>query len=262
MDLIELKKRKEELGYTNEELAEISGVPLGTVQRIMSGETKNPRRDTWNALEKALSPEDAGVVKEKGFEYGTRTGKKQGEYTVDDYYALPDDVNAELIDGVIYYMTPSPTTAHQYVMIEITKQISNCIEKSGKKCIVLPEIDVQLDKDDKTIVRPDVAVVCDTERINQRCIYGAPDIVIEVLSPSTRRKDMTVKMKKYLEAGVSVYWMVDVKRKVVISYDFQEEDFAPKISGFKEKMKISLPEGECEIDLRNVEKQLEEVFNS
>ena len=268
MDLDELRRRKKELGYTNEDLAEISGVPLGTVQRIMSGETKNPRRDTWEALERALCPEQAkwryaGRVKDQAFDYsgaGSAGGeKKQGGYTIDDYYALPDDAKAELIDGMIYDLS-APMTYHQFILGEIKEQIGQCVRKSGKKCMVFESVAVQLDRDDKTMMIPDVCLVCDTEKINERCIYGAPDFVCEVLSSSTRKRDMSIKLNKYLEAGVSVYWIVDVKKKIIIAYDFRDEEFAPVIQGFGEQHVIGLPEGECRIELGYAIGVLETVY--
>lgn len=268
MNLDELRRRKKELGYTNDDLAEISGVPLGTVQRIMSGETKNPRRDTWEALERALSvryfgdgkPAPSGMVKEEAFEYSVKNEKKQGEYTVDDYYALPDDMKAELIDGVIYDMSPSPTTFHQYMISEIVARISSCIAAKEEDCMVMVDIDVQLDKDEKTMIRPDIAVVCDTQKVREQCVYGAPEIVIEVLSPSTRKRDMTLKLKKYLEAGVKVYWMVDVKKKQIVTYQFDEEDFIPRIYSFDEIIPLKADKGECEIDLKKTSEVLNKVY--
>ena len=267
MNIDELRRRKKELGYTNDDLAEISGVPLGTVQRIMSGETKNPRRDTWEALERALSvryfddrkPAPAGMVKEDAIDYSTKKEKKQGEYTVDDYYALPDDMKAELIDGVIYDLS-APKTYHQFISGEIRAQLGQCIRSHGKKCMVFESVAVQLDCDEKTLLIPDVVLVCDMDKVNERCIYGAPDFVCEILSPSTRKRDMSLKLQKYLEAGVSVYWMVDIKRKVIITYDLEDEEFAPVIYGFSDQPALKLHEGECRFDFGYAVEVLETVY--
>ena len=93
MTLEEMKQRKKELGYTNEQISELSGVPLGTVQKVFSGVTETPRYDTMRALENVLEKReraffDATMVKESVPYYA---GKKQGEYTLEDYYALPED---------------------------------------------------------------------------------------------------------------------------------------------------------------------------
>ena len=104
MTLEEMKKRKKELGYTNEQISELSGVPLGTVQKVLSGVTETPRYDTLHALENVLGKKErpfneAMMVRESAPYY---VGKKQGEYTLEDYYALPDEQRVELIDGVFY----------------------------------------------------------------------------------------------------------------------------------------------------------------
>lgn len=272
MTIEEMKRRKEELGYTNAELARISGVPLGTVQRVMSGETKNPRRDTWEALELALSDDGYGSSSRWGAAYndpytgdftGTGNdhlgdgfsgcvrevmasyGKKQGEYTLDDYYSFPDDIRVELIDGVIYDMTLAPMTYHQIFADEIRYQIRNCIDEKKRNCVIVTAPDVQLDRDEKTMVQPDVVLVCDREIVIGRCVYGAPDFVVEVLSRSTRKKDMVIKLKKYMEAGVQVYWMVDLKNRKLIEYVF-DGDMIPAIHGLEGRVTLSLQDRKVE----------------
>ena len=114
MNIQEMKEKKKEKGYTNEQIAELSGVPLGTVQKIFGGTTTSPRYDTLKALEKIFLPIEreryyASVVKDASAAY---TVKRQGEYTVEDYYALPDEQRAELIDGVLYDMAPRSSYYH------------------------------------------------------------------------------------------------------------------------------------------------------
>ena len=146
--------------------------------------------------------------------------KKQGEYTISDYYAIPEDVRAELIDGVIYDMAP-PLSVHQLLSAKIHGYLARYIEKKGGSCIpFFAPIGVQLDKDDKTIVEPDILIVCDRNQITRRGIYGAPDFVIEILSESTKKKDSYLKLMKYQNAGVREYWLVDPEKKKVIVYDF------------------------------------------
>ena len=105
MTIEEMKKKKQEKGYTYAQMAELSGVPLGTIQKIFSGETISPRYDTLQALEQLFS-EDS-MVKEAAI-YSTHT---QGNYTVEDYRALPEERRVELIDGYFYDMS-SPTFLH------------------------------------------------------------------------------------------------------------------------------------------------------
>ena len=266
MTIEEMKKIKEERGYSMSQLSEYSGVPLGTLQKIFSGETKTLRKSTIAAIEKVLLGEEslyqgkayAYHMESKGISadhiretvtYGTEfVEKKQGEYTLEDYYALPDERRVELIDGVIYDMS-APMVVHQMIAGDIYGQIREYIEKNKGECIpVMSPVDVQLDCDQKTMVQPDVLVICDPEKIRRFGVFGAPDFVLEVLSPSTRKKDLTVKLSKYIGAGVREYWILDPEKKILITYDF-EEDGMPCIyplegdvglAIYEEKMKINL----------------------
>ena len=107
--------------------------------------------------------------------------------------------------------------------------------------------DVQLDCDDRTVVQPDVMVVCDRGKYRNGRVWGAPDLIIEVLSPSTRKKDMTLKQHKYANAGVREYWMIEPKSQQILVYDFEHEDF-PKIYGFSDRIPVLIWDGRCEID--------------
>ena len=252
MTIHEMKRRKRELGYSNAKVAELSGVPLGTVQKIFSGETSYPRYATLQALEQVLGEPSSTTgkcfVNETTAPYLT---KKQGDYTLEDYYAFPEDYRIELIDGVIYNMT-SPASAHQLIAGYIYNQLFNHITSKHGDCLpMISPIDVQLDCDDKTMVEPDVIVVCDRNKVIKRCVYGAPDFVLEVLSPSTKKKDMIVKLNKYMNAGVREYWMIDPDKKVVSIYDFEHEDY-PLICGFEDNVTVSILDGQCQIDFREM----------
>lgn len=255
MTVQEMKERKKELGYSNAMVAELSGVPLGTVQKIFSGATASPRYETLRALEAVLkkksaysfSEGDGSRVEESAAPYLT---KKQGEYTLEDYYNLPEDQRFELIDGVIYDMT-APTTIHQSILGRIYAHLLYHIDAKGGQCIPLVSpVDVQLDCDDKTMVEPDVIIVCDRNKIIRRCVYGAPDFVMEVLSKSTKKKDMFIKLNKYLNAGVREYWMVDPDKKTVMIYDFEHDDY--RLASFSEKIPVAVLDGECVIDFADL----------
>nr|WP_296033457.1 Uma2 family endonuclease [uncultured Dorea sp.] len=253
MNIQEMKEKKKEMGYTNEQIAELSGVPLGTVQKIFGGATTSPRYDTLNALEKIFLPEKrenhyTSVLKDGSTAY---TVKRQGEYTLEDYYALPDEHRAELIDGVLYDMA-SPGTLHQMAGGYIYARFLEFVAKNQGKCIpLIAPLDVQLDCDDKTIVEPDVMIVCDREKLYKNRIYGAPDFILEVLSKSTRRRDMVTKLQKYANAGVKEYWMVDIEGRRVFVYIFDEENY-PAIYGFDSKVPVYIWGGQCEIDFSEV----------
>ena len=197
MTVEEMKRQKRMLGYTYDKIAELSGVPLGTVQKIFSGVTESPRYDTLQALEKAFKSQEGDRIEEAAAMYRAR---QQGNYIIEDYYALPEDRRAELIDGIIYDMS-SPTSVHQLIGAEIWEQLKSYIRNSKGKCVpMLAPLDVQLDCDDRTMVQPDVLVVCDRERIHMNCVYGAPDFIVEIMSKTTRKKDSILKLNKYMSA--------------------------------------------------------------
>ena len=225
-----IKKLKKEAGYTNEDLAEKSGLPLSTVQKVMSGITKSPRMETVQALMSVFMDKEASAerLQEAQPVYAAApqpyypftnapAGKypRQGSYTLKDYLALPDDQRVELIDGVIYDMS-APSIPHQEIGGEVFARIRSFLISKKSPCkVFMSPVDVQLDRDDRTVLEPDVMVVCDRSKITRARIVGAPDFVAEVLSPGTRQKDAMIKTKKYRLAGVREYWMIDPDKKLV-----------------------------------------------
>ena len=110
-------------------------------------------------------------------------------YTIEDIYALPDGERAELIGGRMYYMAP-PNFRHQKLVSELTQLIGRHIKTKGGGCEVIPApFAVFLNADEKTYVEPDISVICDKSKLNERGGNGAPDLVIEIVSPSSRRMD-------------------------------------------------------------------------
>lgn len=248
MTIKEMKERKKELGYTYAQIAELSGVPLGTVQKIFSGVTTSPRYDTLIELEKVLGTPEPSYVSEPQAFYGI---KQQGEYTLEDYYQIPEERRVELIDGVIYDMA-SPTSFHQLIAgLIYTKLLTHVLDKKGECLPIISPIDVQLDCDDRTMVQPDVVIVCDRDKVIDRCIFGAPDFVIEVLSKSSSRRDSVIKLNKYMAAGVREYWLIDPDRQKVLVYRFQKEEF-PVIYGFDSQIPVGIWEDGFTIDFREV----------
>ncbi|MCL2217096.1 MAG: Uma2 family endonuclease [Defluviitaleaceae bacterium] len=140
--------------------------------------------------------------------------------TYSDYLKLDDDVRCELIDGVLYNMA-APTVTHQQIAGRLFRWLGNFLEGKSCRAFIAP-VDVRLNanKSDDTVVQPDVMVLCDKNKIDptDRGIIGAPDLVIEVMSPSSRYTDRILKHKKYLEAGVLEYWIVDPEHKTVDVY--------------------------------------------
>lgn len=164
-------------------------------------------------------------------------------YTVDDIYALPEGRRAELIDGRIYDMAP-PNTRHQEISGGLYYKIRNYIEHHRGNCRVFPApFAVFLNKDSRNYVEPDISVVCDADKIDERGCNGAPDWIIEIISPGTERRDYGVKLFKYRSAGVREYWIVNPKTHVVNVFDFEHEDENENVSaqyGFDDEIPVCI----------------------
>ena len=271
MTIEEMRQRKRELGLTNQMIAERSGIPLSTVQKVFAGATSSPRRETIEALERVLGQDKSAVygdpvtsdrmVCETSAAYnvsavdGNSSDTENRLYTLEDYLRLPDDQRVELIDGVFYDMA-APTTIHQGVAGFLHKKFLDFVMENKGPCFpFISPVDVQLDCDDKTVVQPDVLVVCDRTKYKNGRVFGAPDLVIEVLSPSTRRKDMQLKMYKYAGAGVREYWMVDPDKKLVVQYDLEHLGI-PAIYNFQSVIPVLIWDSACRIDLGEMDETI------
>jgi Uma2 family endonuclease len=137
-------------------------------------------------------------------------------YTYADYLLWADDKLRELLNGFIRLMSPAPTSTHQGLVIDIAGELRNIIKKHKGKCKVFPApFDVRLpkngEKDDNniyTVVQPDVCVICDVSKIDERGCLGAPDLIVEIQSPSSAKYDLNIKYQIYEESGVREYWVV------------------------------------------------------
>ena len=286
MTIEELKKRKKELGYTCAMLAEMSGVPLATVQKVFGGITRSPRLETVLALERVLAPVDqndgtpsfydavvgeraasvlretpgdygsyvfgSGAFKTSGNSYPLLPGKRQGEYTAGDRKSLPGDRRTELIDGVLYDLASS-RHVHQLLLGELYMQLRRCIEDHRKDCLVLlAPSDVWLDRTDRTVIQPDLYVLCDYAMLKKDgSTHGAPPFIAEILSPSTAVRDRSLKLYKYLTAGVLEYWIVDPDNRRVIVYLFGNDAgdaLEPTVYTFDSPVPVGISEGLCAVD--------------
>ena len=144
--------------------------------------------------------------------------------TIDDIYALPDGVRAELIDGVIYDMA-TPTISHQRLLVDFSADIINYIRSHKGECeaFVAP-FAVFLFNDEYNYVEPDIAVICDKDKLDDKGCHGAPDFIIEIVSPSSINMDYMIKLFKYRSAGVKEYWIADPMKKVIRTYLFDREE--------------------------------------
>ena len=147
--------------------------------------------------------------------------KKQQIYSPDDYWSLPDGQRAELIDGQLYAMAP-PDFIHQKLLSELQYTILNYVKSKKGICEVIPApFAVNLNADDRTWVEPDISVICDKNKIDNRSCCGAPDWIIEIVSPTTQKMDYGIKLFKYRTAGVREYWIVNPMTHTVNVYDFE-----------------------------------------
>ena len=150
---------------------------------------------------------------------------EQKIYTVEDIYDLPDGQRAELIDGNLYNMAP-PTRQHQQIILYLARKISDYIDGKKRSCEVdLAPFAVFLNEDNRNYVEPDISVICDKNKLTDKGCNGAPDWIIEVVSPGSQRMDCMIKLFKYRTAGVKEYWIVDPLKKLVTVYDFEQDGF-------------------------------------
>ena len=145
-------------------------------------------------------------------------------YTIDDIYHLPEGVRAELIDGRLYYMAP-PSRTHQKIAGKLFSAISEYIERKNGFCEpYIAPFAVYLEESSDTYVEPDISVICDTAKLDERGCNGAPDWVIEIVSPASRRMDYATKLFKYRSCGVREYWIVDPVKNRITVWNFETDN--------------------------------------
>ena len=274
MTIEEMKRRKISLGMTNEEIAIKAGIPLSTIQKIMGGVTKAPRKNTIDAIEEVIVHEER-LRQEKfgGYRYtvspspgamevhdsspADASWPRQHSYTIEDYYKIPDERRVELIDGVIYDMAV-PSVIHQKILGELHILFRECMDAHGEGCeVYLSPCDVRLDSDNRTMVQPDLLVICGKQDyLHMKRLEGAPDLAVEVLSPSTRSKDMILKLYKYEKAGVREYWIVDPEQRTVTVHFFDTYHYDPERYSFHDQVPVRISEGKCSIDFSRIEEML------
>ena len=185
--------------------------------------------------------------------------KEIKKFTYRDYLHWPDDQRWELIDGVPYNMSPAPNRIHQEISGELYRQIANYL--AGKQCkVYAAPFDVRLpaagEKDDDeitTVVQPDITVVCDRSKLDKKGCKGVPDLVIEILSPYTAKKDMKEKYFLYEKFGVKEYWIVypDYKTVSVYTLDINKAYGAPAVYEEEEQVEVGIFE-DLTVELKTV----------
>ena len=174
-------------------------------------------------------------------------------YTYADYLTWEGDERYELIEGVPYLMA-SPSQYHQEISVELARQLANFL--FGKPCkLYTAPFDVRLypqnENADDTVVQPDLLVVCDSGKLDGRACNGAPTLVIEILSPSTSRKDLVLKMAHYRWAGVKEYWIIDPQKRLLCKHVLVDGSFTAEWFDAPSTVPVAVLPG-CEIDLAQV----------
>ena len=150
-----------------------------------------------------------------------------------------DGQRAELIDGQFYNMAPL-SRIHQEISYQISRFLGNYIESNGGKCRVYPPpFAVNLDADDKDWVEPDLSLICDPNKLTDRGCSGAPDLIFEIVSPSSRRMDYNIKNALYAQSGIREYWIVDPAKACTTVYDY-DKDAAPTIIPFDQPVQCGI----------------------
>ena len=161
-------------------------------------------------------------------------------YTESDYYALPEDVRAELIDGRIYYQA-APSRMHQRILSGLHATIYNYIRSKNGPCEVYPApFAVKLHEDRKTIVEPDISIICDKNKLTDKGCTGAPDWIIEIISPGNSSHDYIRKLNLYADAGVREYWIVNPIKQTIFVYHLEETKFEVNSYTFQDKIKVNI----------------------
>ena len=176
---------------------------------------------------------------------------KEEYFTYSDYKTWDFDVRYELIDGTAYMMAP-PSRKHQLIVGELFRQLANFL--LDKPCEVYPApfgVRLNAAQDDDTVLEPDIVVVCDTSKLDDKGCIGAPDMVVEIISPSTAGRDYVVKYMKYMNAGVKEYWIVDPESKTVQVHLLRDGEYKTSAYGEKDHVSVHVLGG-CVIDFTRI----------
>lgn len=160
-------------------------------------------------------------------------------YTEADYYDLSEDVRAELIEGQIYYQA-APSRTHQRILSGLHATIYNYIKSKGGPCEVYPAPFAVKLWEDKTIVEPDISVICNRDKLTDKGCTGAPDWIIEIVTPGNSSHDYIRKLNLYAAAGVREYWIVNPMKQTIFVYHLEETKFEVTAYTFRDKIKVNI----------------------
>jgi Uma2 family endonuclease len=178
--------------------------------------------------------------------------QKREHYTYADYATWPDDVRYELIGGEAWLMSPAPAQRHQEICIEIVRQLADYLDDKPCRVFIAPfDVRLNAEADDDTVVQPDILVVCDKAKLNGKNCVGAPDMIVEVLSPSTTKHDRITKLALYRRYGVREYWTVDPDVPLVETHILKDGDYIIRRYGDSGEVAVIVLDG-CVINLDKV----------
>jgi Uma2 family endonuclease len=244
----EMAKEVDRRGYSYAQLERFTGIPAATIRRIMTGKTKRPRIDVMLSLSAVLRPTAAD-----------NSIKHQESYDLGDYLALTDDDQIEMIDGVLYD-TVRPDEVHQFVLGAVFHTLYEQTRKLDRVCYpFMAPLDVQLDENDRTIVKPDIFIAFSGKRFKDGRYQGAPEFVAEILSLSSRKKDFHIKYFKYKQAGVREYWIVDIMERRIITWVFHDQEKS-RVYTIDETVPVMAFEGKISVDFGQIWKEMSDYF--
>ncbi len=300
MELSDLKRRKNNLKLTVGQLSMLADLPVGTVSKIMTGETQNPSYLTVDILDKTLAREESRArveafrnammkyIKEhpdeefiyedfekkyreehrlnrKAIPFATpdndpywisgslaleapqKKPKEDHHISYEEYCSLPESSLTELIDGHMIVNQP-PSYAHQNVVMNLGDEIKSYIRKNSGDCRMFNVgFGARFYDTPDTCLIPDIMVVCEPDRITDYYVWD-PDWIIEVTSPSTRRRDYGEKRSLYIQAGVREYWIVDLEKSKVITWT-RDDDI--NLYGFGDDIPVHIYDGKLKIKIED-----------
>lgn len=165
---------------------------------------------------------------------------KERNYTEEDYYNTPENVHVELIDGRIYNQA-DPSRIHQEILNAVNNTIYNYIKARKGSCKVYPApFAVKLRGDKRNIVEPDISVICDPGKLTAAGCTGAPDWIVEIVSPGNSGHDYVRKLNLYLDAGVREYWIVNPEDCTVFVYRLEKAVFNNISYSFRDRIKAGI----------------------
>lgn len=169
-------------------------------------------------------------------------------YTYYDYLNFPNDEFVEIIDGKIFAMSPAPSRIHQELIMEISAELRNYIKSNKGQCKVYPApFDVVLinenenENDSKNIVQPDISVICDKNKLNDKGCFGSPDMIVKIVSKFNPGNDYVKKLYLYEKYKVKEYWIVNPIKKNILVYTLTESGYnQPDLYTFNDKIKVNI----------------------